>query len=257
MNKKFGGEQMDIILRVDNLCKNYDNTPVLSNINLSISRGEFVAIMGQSGSGKSTLLYAISGMDKCSSGKIFFKDKDISSLDEKDIATLRLHNMGFVFQHSYLLKNFTIRDNVMLPGFKANNLSNKEIINRATDLMKQMNVLEVADHDINKVSGGQLQRAAISRALINKPDILFADEPTGALNTSNTNEVMNIFSEVNRAGATIVLVTHDAKVACRSQRIVYLKDGRIDDQLMLGKYSCKYIEAREKKLNLWLMEKGF
>lgn len=249
---------MKTILNVKNLSKSFENTVVLNDINFKAGKGEFIAIMGQSGSGKSTLLYNISGMDRPTSGNVFINDQDISKLDDEGISEMRLNNMGFIFQHSYLLKNLSIRDNIVLPGFKAAKKSRDEINEYANELMKKTGIESIAHHDIKKVSGGQLQRAAICRALINNPDILFGDEPTGALNSSTSKEVMDIINNINDEGTTIILVTHDSKVALRASRVIYLIDGNIHNELELGKYEGEGTDAsREKKLSRWLEEQGF
>lgn len=250
---------MKIILEVKNLSKSFENAQVLNNVNLRVNEGEFLAIMGQSGSGKSTLLYSISGMDRPSSGSVLFCDKDISKLDDDKISEIRLKQMGFIFQHSYLLKNLSIRDNIILPGFKANTLSREQVNQNADTLMEKTGISNVASHDIKKVSGGQLQRAAICRALINKPDILFGDEPTGSLNSSATKEVMDIINNINAEGTTVIIVTHDAKVAARAERVIFLMDGDIHDEFSLEKYNGNEVEklSREKRLSEWLDKQGF
>jgi putative ABC transport system ATP-binding protein len=250
---------MKTILEVNHLCKSYEDSQVLNDINLKVDEGEFLAIMGQSGSGKSTLLYAISGMDRPSSGNVMLGGKDISRLDDEKMSEIRLKQMGFIFQHSYLLKNLSIRDNIVLPGFKADILSREQVNQNADALMVKTGIASVADHDIKKVSGGQLQRAAICRALINKPDILFGDEPTGALNSSTTKEVMDIINNVNADGTTVIIVTHSAKVAARADRVIFIMDGNIHDELRLGKYDGAEEEksSREKSLSEWLEKQGF
>jgi putative ABC transport system ATP-binding protein len=167
--------------------------------------------------------------------------------------------MGFIFQHSYLLKNLSLRDNIVLPGFTAGTCQREQINHKADELLQKTGISGVADHDIKKVSGGQLQRAAICRALINQPDILFGDEPTGALNSSMTKEVMDIINDINAEGTTVIIVTHDAKVAARASRIIYLTDGNIHDELVLGVYVGEDAvkSTREKRLNDWLEKQGF
>ncbi|QGU95558.1 ATP-binding cassette domain-containing protein [Clostridium bovifaecis] len=250
---------MKTILEVQNLCKSFEDAQVLSNINFTVAEGEFIAIMGQSGSGKSTLLYSISGMDKITSGNVLFCGKDISKLNDEKMSEVRLKQMGFIFQHSYLLKNLSIRDNIILPGFKAGILSREKVNQNADELMKKTGIFGVAGYDIKKVSGGQLQRAAICRALINHPDILFGDEPTGALNSSTTREVMDIINSINEEGTSVIIVTHDAKVAARASRLIYLMDGNIRDEIILGRYEGNEdIKLfREKKLSEWLTKHGF
>ena len=250
---------MKTILKVQDLSKSYGETRVLNNVNFAVEEGEFIAIMGQSGSGKSTLLYSISGMDRPTSGNILLFDKDIAKLDDKTISEVRLAQMGFIFQHSYLLKNLSIRDNIVLPGFKLDKLSREEVNQNVDTLLAKTGIENVAGHDIKKVSGGQLQRAAICRALINQPDILFGDEPTGALNSSTSREVLDIINRINNEGTTVILVTHDVKVAARADRIIFLLDGNIHDKLTLGKYDGdqENTSSREKVLYEWLETKGF
>ncbi|WP_313342250.1 ABC transporter ATP-binding protein [Sedimentibacter sp.] len=250
---------MKTILDVQNLCKSFDNTQVLNDINFKVEKGEFIAIMGQSGSGKSTLLYNISGMDRPTSGNVLLCGKDISKLKDEKISEVRLNQMGFIFQHSYLLKNLSVRDNIVLPGFKSGKLSREQVNENVDAIMEKTGISNVADHDIKEVSGGQLQRAAICRALINQPDIVFGDEPTGALNSGTTKEVMDIINEINNDGTTIIIVTHDARVASRANRVIFLMDGNIHNELILGKYKANKINKsyREKILSEWLEKQGF
>ncbi|MFW6319132.1 MAG: ABC transporter ATP-binding protein [Bacillota bacterium] len=249
---------MKTLLKVQNLCKRFEDTMVLNNINFEVEEGQFISIMGHSGSGKSTLLYSVSGMDKPSSGNVFLCNQEISKLADAEMSDIRLSHMGFVFQHSYLLKNLSIKDNIVLPAFKLGNTSREQINEQADALLEKTGITHVAAHDIKKVSGGQLQRAAICRALINNPTILFGDEPTGALNSSASKDVLDIINQINREGTTVILVTHDVKVAARSDEIIYLMDGTIADSMTLGKYENNdiKIKAREKQLYVWLEEKG-
>lgn len=249
---------MKTILDVKNLCKSFGEIQVLNNINFKVNEGEFVAIMGQSGSGKSTMLYSISGMDIPTSGNVFLSGEDISKVDEEKLSSIRLNRMGFIFQHSYLLKNLSIRDNIVLPGFKSGKYSREVVNKNAEAIMKKIGIISVANHDIKKVSGGQLQRAAICRALINQPDILFGDELTGSLNSSATKEVMDNINNINREGTTVIIVTHDAKVAARASRVIFIMDGSINDELVLGKYNENEDNSfRHKKLTQWLDKQGF
>ncbi len=211
-------------------------TPVLRGIDLEIERGEFVAIMGPSGSGKSTLLYCLSGMDDVSEGTVTLHDDQshpvhITALRQKALAALRLTRMGFVFQQVHLLRNLTILDNVVLPGFTATPGDRASVVSRARRLLDRVGIAELVDREITQASGGQLQRAAIARALINSPDLVFGDEPTGALNEATASEIMDLLAEVNREGRTIVLVTHDPNVAARAGRVILLRDGLIDGDL--------------------------
>ncbi len=250
---------MKTILKAQNLNKSFKDTQVLNNINFEVEEGEFIAIMGQSGSGKSTLLYSISGMDRPNSGNVLICGKDISMLDDEKMSSVRLEQVGFVFQNSYLLKNLSIRDNIVLPGFKLGKLSREQVNHNADALMVKTGIDGIAGNDIKKVSGGQLQRAAICRALINQPAILFGDEPTGALNSSTSRGVLDIINDINTDGTTVIIVTHDVKVAARADRIIFLMDGNIHDKLTLGKYDAdeEKTSYREKKLYEWLEKRGF
>ena len=184
------------ILNVKDLCKTYildkRQNNVLKNVNFTVSEGEMVAIMGPSGSGKSTLLYAVSGMDSATAGEVEFCGRNIAKMKEGELAELRLDEMGFIFQQMYMLKNLTVLDNIILPACqsKKNTESRKDIVQRGQDLMRKLGIIDIADNDINEVSGGQLQRACICRSMINNPKMIFADEPTGALNRTSSDEVM-------------------------------------------------------------------
>lgn len=253
---------MSTILEAINLNKSFKNsseqeTFVIKGIDLIIKKGEFVSIMGQSGSGKSTLLYNISGMDRLTSGQVIFDKYDISNLSDKDMSALRLLKMGFIFQHSHLLQFLTIKENIMLPAIHANNKSKVQIESDANQLMELVNIESIKNQDINKVSGGELQRAAICRALINNPDIIFGDEPTGALNSKASQEVMNILNDINKKGNTILIVTHDLKVAARADRVIYLSDGNIETEISLGKYDREGDSLKDREYNManWLKAK--
>ena len=256
------------LLTVKDLCKTYiinkRQNNVLRNVNMTVKEGEMVAIMGPSGSGKSTLLYTISGMDHITAGKVEFSGRDISKMKPAEISDLRLDEMGFIFQQMYMLKNLSIYDNIILPAYQSKNGKGKEqhraINDRAKTLMHKLGIHEIADNDINEVSGGQLQRACICRSLINQPKIIFADEPTGALNQQTSREVMKELNRINAEGTTIMLVTHDMKVAAKSDRVLYIEDGNIKGENTFGKYTVQEKEKekeRERKLSNWLMEMGW
>ena len=245
------------MIRVSGLCKKYGDNDILKDIDFHIGKGEFTAIMGQSGCGKSTLLYCVSGMDQPTAGEVYFEERKLSAFSEKEMERLRLERMGFIFQKANFLKNLSIEDNIVFPAFQAGEISRGEIVKEAETLMEQMGIRQIADHDIRKVSGGQLQRAAICRAMINHPAILLGDEPTGALNSSATKEVMDILNEINSRGTTVLLVTHDAKVAARADRVIYLEDGRVKETLELGRYVKEDMVKREDSLKIWLEKMGF
>lgn len=253
-------------LVVKDLCKTYvvnkRQNNVLRNINLEIKEGEMVAVMGPSGSGKSTLLYAVSGMDEPTAGKVSFFGRDISSLSASEMSEIRLDEMGFIFQQMYMLKNLSIYDNIILPAYQSKQNkgreSRKEINNRAKNLMQKLGISEIAENDINEVSGGQLQRACICRSLINHPKMIFADEPTGALNQQNSKEVMRELNRINAEGTTVMLVTHDMKVAAKTDRVLYIEDGNIKGEYTFGKFTSEAeTKERERQISAWLMEMGF
>lgn len=255
---------MSNYLQVKNLCKTYivnkRQNNVLRNVNFEIEQGEMVAIMGPSGSGKTTLLYTVSGMDSVTAGNVDFFGKELSQVSDNEVSNVRLNEMGFVFQQMYMLKNLSIYDNIILPAYQSQEgkHNRKEINSYAVELMHKLGISDVADNDINEVSGGQLQRACICRSMINKPRIIFADEPTGALNQQSSKEVMKILNQINEEGTSIMLVTHDLKVAAKCERILYIEDGNIRDDIRLGKCSeSDDRREREKKLSAWLMELGW
>ena len=254
---------MSKLLEVKDLCKTYvidkRQNNVLKNVNFVIEEGEMIAIMGPSGSGKSTLLYTVSGMDKSTSGEVFFSGRNIAKLSEEDMAALRLDEMGFIFQQMYMMKNLTVLDNIVLPAVqsKKTNETKKEKIARGEELMRKLGIIEVADNDINEVSGGQLQRACICRSMINKPKILFADEPTGALNRTSSNEVIEELVKLNEEGTTIMMVTHDAKVAAKCGRVLYIVDGNIKGEFVNDKRKELSEKEVERNLNNWLLDLGW
>ncbi len=255
---------MNRVLEVRDLCKTYivnkRQNNVLKNVNLSINEGEMVAVMGPSGSGKSTLLYTVSGMDNITAGKVIFNGKNIKELDSNELADLRLDDMGFIFQQMYMLKNLTVLDNIILPACQSKKFaeSRKETMHRGQDLMRKLGIIEIADNDITEISGGQLQRACICRSMINKPKMIFADEPTGALNRTASDEVMAELIKINQEGTTIMLVTHDVKVASRCSRVLYIVDGNIKGEYNLDNDGNNMrLAERERSLNNWLMEMGW
>lgn len=250
------------VLEVKDLCKTYiinkRQNNVLKNVNFQIEEGEMTAIMGPSGSGKSTLLYTVSGMDTPTAGQVNFNGSELSTLSENELADLRLNEMGIIFQQMYMLKNLTVFDNILLPAFqsKKNRQSKKEKAAYARSLMHKLDIADIAGNDINEVSGGQLQRACICRSMMNHPKMIFADEPTGALNRASSDEVMKMLANINKQGTTIMLVTHDVKVAACCSRVLYIVDGNIKGEYNLGKNDST-LRDKERTLHNWLTEMGW
>jgi len=248
------------IIRTKNLCKTFfldgNQFHVTKNISLDIYEKDFTVIMGSSGSGKSTLLYLLSGLEEADAGEIIFNNQNIEQFTEKKITLFRRKMMGFVFQSINLVPTLTILENIVVPGTLVEK-DRKAVRKRALELLDSLQISDHRDKLPSQVSGGEQQRAAIARGLINSPKILFADEPTGALNSAQGFNVMNILTDINRMGQTIVMVTHDIKVACRANRILFLKDGRIDGTLMLNQFEDDKTEIRERQIFGFLKEKGW
>lgn len=252
---------MNALLESTGLNKSYridatNEQQVLYDVDIHVEAGEFVSVMGPSGSGKSTLLYNLCGMDRISSGSVRFKERALHELSESELARIRLENMGFVFQEINLLRNLSIRDNVLLSGYLSKQRPKRSVEERVDELLHRTGIAELADRSITQASGGQLQRVGICRALINEPEIIFGDEPTGALNSKASAEVMDLLTEVNRTGTTILLVTHDVRVAARAQRVLLMKDGRLVSEQVLGPVSggAESVTEREAVLAGWLQE---
>lgn len=229
---------------------------VLKNLDLQIFDGEFTVIMGSSGAGKSTLLYALSGMDKPTLGEISFESQIISKLDNDKLAVFRRKNCGFVFQQIYLLDNMSLMDNVMASGLLICR-NRKEIAAKAKNLFTRVGITESIWRKFpSQLSGGEAQRGGIVRALINNPKILFADEPTGALNSASGTAVLDVLTEVNKSGQSIVMVTHDLRSAVRGSRIIYLKDGSVCGECNLGVYQGEDAKRNDTLLS-FLTEMGW
>lgn len=243
---------MSKIITGENIVKTFGSgekqTKVLSGVNIEIEENEFTALMGPSGSGKTTLLLALSGMDGITSGSVKFRDTELSRLRENQLADLRWTKMGFIFQQPVMLKNLDILDNIILPAGPDRKNPPARLTQKAKALMKKTGIDGLENRDTTQVSGGQLQRAGICRALINNPEILFADEPTGALNSKTADEIMELLADINKEGTAILLVTHDAKIAARADRVLFTKDGAIVSHLPLQKYNRADMEARKEKV---------
>jgi putative ABC transport system ATP-binding protein len=244
----------------DNIVKSFgegdEKRNVLDGVHVEIDAGEFVAVMGPSGSGKSTLMFALSGMDGIDDGKVHFDGKDLSSLRENELTDIRRTEMGFVFQQPTLLKNLSILDNIILPSMRDNRRQAAKIAEKARTLMKKTGIADLEKRDITQVSGGQLQRAGICRALMSDPKIIFGDEPTGALNSKSAQEIMNILAEINADGTAIMLVTHDAKVAAQTERIMFMRDGKIVSEMRLTKFDGTDIDGRMQEITAKMREIG-
>ncbi len=247
----------------ENIIKSFgvgvENRKVLDGVSVAINAGEFVAVMGPSGSGKSTLLFALSGMDRVDSGRVTFNGTDLSRLSDNALADIRRKEMGFVFQQPTLLKNLNLLDNISLPAMRDGGKNAAQLTTKARALMKRTDILELEQRDMTQASGGQLQRVGICRALMNDPQIIFGDEPTGALNSTAANEIMALLAEIHRSGTTILLVTHDVKVAAKTERVLFIFDGKITGEYRPGVYNATHddLKAREEGLSAWLSQMQF
>lgn len=251
----------NILIKAKDLCKSYANeglqNHVLNNINLEIMEKDFTVIMGSSGSGKSTLLYCLSGMDTITSGEVYFKEKAMHSMKSDDLAILRRKNIGFIFQQMHLISNLSLYENIVVPGYLLKKYKPKEINKKAKDLLKSVGLSKLEKRLPSQVSGGEQQRGSIARALINEPDLIFADEPTGALNSKSRYEVLDLLTEVNEKGQGILMVTHDVKAAIRANRIIYIEDGKIVGDMNIQAYKEENKKSREIQVLSWLSSKGW
>lgn len=250
----------EILLQTENLSKSFSSggvlQHVLKNIDLQLYRGDFTVIMGASGAGKSTLLYALSGMDVPTLGTITFAGKTISDCSPDELAVFRREHCGFVFQQIYLIDGMSVMDNVLSAGLLVSK-DKKSLVRRAKELFEDVGISEETLKKFpTQISGGEAQRAGIVRALINRPEILFADEPTGALNSQTGKDVLDMLTKFNAQGQSIVMVTHDMRSARRGNRILYLQDGAVLGECKLGKYAHAD-RARHEKLSAFLDEMGW
>lgn len=246
-----------VLIKTEKLCKTFSNgglqQHIIKNLDLEIYEGDFTVIMGSSGAGKSTLLYALSGMDKPTLGKITFSGEVISDYSSDKLAIFRRKHCGFVSQQIHLMDSMSIMDNVLSAGLLTGQ-KKKELIEKAKKLFAKVGLDEKLQKKFpSQLSGGETQRAGIVRAVINSPDVVFADEPTGALNSSNSDAVLDILSEISNEGQSVVMVTHDMKSARRGNRIIYVKDGTVCGECDLGKYISGDKE-RHEKLRTFLKE---
>jgi len=248
------------IIKTRDLCKTYmsdgEGFHAIKNVNVEIYEKEFTVIMGSSGSGKSTLLYLLSGLDNITAGVVTFDEISLASLTERRMAEFRRRKIGFVFQAINLVHSLSLYENVVISGYLIEK-DRKKVDAIGLELLKLVGLEEQIDRLPSRVSGGQQQRAAVARALINSPKVLFADEPTGALNSAQGENILDILTDLNNKGQSIVMVTHDIKAASRADRILFIKDGRVDGDMNLDKYSTKDKELREKAVFDFLSEKGW
>lgn len=240
------------MLELVNINKNYTSSehslPVLKNINIRIEQGEFVAIMGPSGSGKSTLLGIAAGLDRADTGDVILDSIKMSELTEDELAKLRAEKVGFIFQNFQLVKTLTAIENVCLPLIISTKLSEREITDKAMNLLEKVSLKNRVTHFPSQLSGGEEQRVAIARSFINNPKILFADEPTGNLDSKNGNAVMNMLTSLNKENnSTLIVVTHDPKVAALADRILEMENGEIKQRTVTSGYSQKVISKSKKK----------
>lgn len=237
------------ILEVNNLKKVYttrlggNQVEALKNLSFSVEEGEYVAIMGESGSGKTTLLNILAALDKPTGGQVILNGKNIVDIREKEISAFRRENLGFVFQDFNLLDNFSLKDNIVLP-LVLSGVDYKEMERRITPIAAQLGILDILGKYPYEVSGGQKQRAAVARALIIKPELVLADEPTGALDSKATEDVLTLFNKINERGQTILMVTHSTKAASHARRVLFIKDGEVFHQIYRGNLTSEELYAK-------------
>lgn len=245
-----------VILSAKGLCKSFAHNGgqihILSHMDFELYQKDFTVIMGASGSGKSTMLYALSGMDRATAGQVIYKGENLVSMKEKKLAKLRCTDFGFIFQQMHLVSNLNIFENVAVSGYLNKSKSAAEVRKRTEQLLEQMGISHIKTHLPSQVSGGEQQRCAVARAVVNSPELLFADEPTGALNRQNTIDVLNLLTELNQAGQSILMVTHDMRAALRASRILYIEDGKIIGEITLPPYNPDEEKSREIQINAWL-----
>ena len=247
-------------LTAHRLSKTYNasSAPVraVDGIDLEIEAGSFTVLMGCSGSGKSTLLYLLSGLEQVSSGEVWFGSQRVDQLDETGLALLRRRSMGFVFQAVHLVPNLTLLENLVVVGALLER-DRRKLQQRARALLERVGIGELADRRPAEVSGGEQQRAAIARSLINHPAVLFADEPTGALNSRAGERVLDLLGELHAAGQTVVMATHDVSAACRGDRILLMRDGRLVGERRRDRAEGGALAGQASELSGWLKQRGW
>ncbi len=260
-HKKMTNKDRIVLIKTEKLCKSFSkknyNEHILKNIDLEIYEKDFTVIMGASGSGKSTLLYMLSGMDNPSLGRVFFRNEEISNKTNDELSIFRKNHCGFIFQQINLVSNLTVLDNIVMCGLLKDK-RNAEVLKKAKHLLSIVNIDEKNwSKSPSEISGGEAQRVAVVRAEINEPDILFADEPTGALNSEAGNRVLKLLTDIHKQGRNILMVTHDFNAALRGSRVLYLKDGIICGECNLGEYDGGGELGRNKRLSIFLKEMGW
>jgi len=244
-------QKKNVAITTKNITKTYmsgtETFTAVKNVTLDIYDGDFTVIMGASGSGKSTLLHCLSGLDDLSSGNVCIRGQQIDKLSETKSAGLRAKKIGFVYQNINLVPDMTIFENIAFPGYISGD-KKSAVRERVSTLMSQMGIADLKNRFPAQVSGGQQQRAAIARAIVNAPEIVFADEPTGSLNREYGTAILDILTRMNKAGQTVIMVTHDIRAAARADRMIYIKDGTIAGTLELGKYRESDTLSREKSI---------
>ena len=253
-------KEKGICIETKNLCKTYYNSKqgvhVIKNLDMEIYEGDFTIIMGVSGSGKTTLLYLLSALDEMTSGEVNYGERSISKMKPNELVDFRRDEIGYIFQGINLVPYLSVLENVAVIG-KLKNRKNRDVVGNCKKLLCELGLEDELYRQPSEISGGQQQRVAVARALINDCDILFADEPTGALNTSQGENLLDILSKINDKNKSIVMVTHDLKAACRGNRIIYLKDGKIHGELSLGKFRIEDLEDREQTVYNFLRKRGW
>jgi len=253
-------EHSEVIIDTKKLCKSYTNGEIqqhiIKNMDVQIFNADFTIFMGPSGSGKSTLLNILSGMDRASMGEVYFRGTNFTRYSEKQLTQFRKKNCGYVFQQIHLINSMNLMDNILISGLLLEK-NRKKIVEKAKKLFEEVGLTEKEWGKYpSQISGGQLGRAGIVRALINNPEVVFADEPTGALDSASGKAVLDLLTEFNHRGQSIIMVTHDLKSALRGNRILYLKDGRITGECILGAYTGES-EDRKERLIYFLEEMGW
>lgn len=247
------------IIRAQNLCKTYNTGSeqyhAIRNVDLDIYDGDFTVIMGNSGSGKSTLLYLLSGLDHVTAGEVYFQDQRIDVYSEREMSDFRIHRIGYIYQSINLVPDLSLKENIALPGYIAGT-KKSEVQTKTAQLMNAMDIGGQSNRLPSQTSGGQQQRAAIARALINSPDIIFADEPTGSLNYEHGKAVLDILTDINRKGQSVVMVTHDIKAACRADRLIFIQDGKVGGMMEFEKYDEHQIQDRESMVFAFVSRKA-